>query len=124
MWPADKHITLEEAFHFAACAKRIGKLASIEKKRFAISGGVTDEEGGIRAASGGGCQVPIFLVWKILGCVDGLCGSALGMAVRGGFDCTVTWLCSTLTFGGQTVVEAMEDRHNLTDGEASLAFRF
>jgi hypothetical protein len=118
VWPADKHITLEEGFHFAACAKRIGKLASIEKKRFVASAGVSDEEGGILEGSDVSCQAPIFLVWKFLGCVEGLCGSALGMTVRGGFDCTVAWLCSTLTFGGQTVVEAMEHRHKWSDDDA------
>jgi hypothetical protein len=115
VWPADKHISLEEAFHFAACAKRIGKLASVEKKRFAImvASGLIDVE-----TSEVGCQVPIYLVWKYLGCCEGLCGSALGIAVKGGFDTTVTWLCSTLTFGGQTVVEAMEHRHRWSDDEA------
>jgi hypothetical protein len=115
VWPADKHISLEEAFHFAACAKRIGKLASVEKKRFAfmVASGLIDVE-----TSEVGCQVPIYLVWKYLGCCEGLCGSALGIAVKGGFDTTVTWLCSTLTFGGQTVVEAMEHRHRWSDDEA------
>jgi hypothetical protein len=43
------------------------------------------------------------------------------MAVRGGFDCTVAWLCSTLTFGGQTVIESVEHRLNLAidDGAKS-----
>lgn len=117
VWPADRHITLEEGFHFAACAKRIGKLASIEKKRFLASVGVSDEEGR-QVGSDLGCEAPAFLVWKLLGVCEGLCGSALGMAVRGGFDCTVTWLCSTLTFGGQTVVEAIEHRHRWSDDDA------
>lgn len=55
----------------------------------------------------------------MLGCCDGLCGSALGMAVRGGFDCTVAWLCSTLTFGGQTVIESVEHRLNVAIDDAS-----
>jgi hypothetical protein len=116
VWPADKHISLEEGFHFAACAKRIGKLASTEKKKFVISAG-TDEEG-MLSGSDVICQAPIFLVWKYLGCCEGLCGAALGMTVRNGFDCTVAWLCSTLTFGGQTVVEAMEHRHQWSDEES------
>jgi len=33
VWPADKHIDLKEAFHFAACARRIGKVATAAKKR-------------------------------------------------------------------------------------------
>jgi hypothetical protein len=67
-----------------------------------------------------GCQVPIYLVWKYLGCCEGLCGSALGITVKGGFDTTVAWLCSTLTFGGQTIVEAMEHRHKWSDEEAQF----
>ena len=106
IWPADKHISLDEGFHFAACAKRIGKIASLEKKRLAAFIRLGDTEAGIEID----CQAPIFLMWKMLGCCDGLCGSALGVAVRGGFDCTVAWLCSALTFGGQTVVEAAEHR--------------
>ena len=71
-----------------------------------------DEEAGTATD----CQVPVFLVWKVLGCCDGLCGAALGVAVRGGYDCTVAWLCSTLTFGGQTVVEAAEHRQSRVSG--------
>mmetsp|Transcript_7486 Transcript_7486/g.11824 ORF Transcript_7486/g.11824 Transcript_7486/m.11824 type:complete len:611 (+) Transcript_7486:3-1835(+) len=113
VWPADKHISIEEAFHFAACAKRIGKLASIEKKRHVMmaSAGMVESESGTSDA-------PIFHCWKVLGCVDGLTGSALGIAVKGGFDTTVAWLCSTLTFGGQTVVEAIEHRRQWTEEEA------
>jgi hypothetical protein len=120
VWPADKHITLEEAFHFAACAKRIGKVASLEKRKFTSSIGSGDLEGGANSDAEIGCQAPIFLVWKDLGCCDGLCGSALGMAVRGGFDVTVAWLCSTLTFGGQTLVEAMDHRL-MPDGASQSA---
>jgi hypothetical protein len=111
-------MTLEECFHFAACTKRVGKLASIEKKRYMINN--YDAEQGI---SGTDCTAPIFLAWKILGCCDGLCGSALGMAVRGGFDTTVVWLCNTLIYGGQTVVESMEHRLNLSleDASSSIA---
>jgi hypothetical protein len=121
VWPADKHITIDEAFHFAACAKRIGKLASIERKRYALmasAGMINTENGGAD-----GCQIPMFLVWKYLGCCEGLCGAALGITVKGGFDTTVAWLCSTLTYGGQTVVEAMEHRHNWSDEEASSKLR-
>lgn len=64
------------------------------------------------------CVVPIFLIWKGLACCDGLCGAALGMTVKGGFDCTVSWLCSLLTFGGQTVVEGMEHRQQIPFGES------
>lgn len=115
VWPSDKHISLEEGFHFAACTKRLGKLASLEKRRFAILQNI--EEGGISNAE---CQAPIFLIWKSLACCEGLCGAALGMSVKGGFDCTVSWLCSLLTFGGQTVVEAMEYRQQKSFGESML----
>ena len=30
IWPADKHFGLREAFHFAPCARRIGKVASVQ----------------------------------------------------------------------------------------------
>lgn len=99
-------MSLEEAFHFAACAKRLGKLASMEKRRQSM---VNLMEQG----QAGECQAPIFLIWKGLACCDGLCGAALGMTVKGGFDCTVSWLCSLLTFGGQTVVEGIEHRQQL-----------
>jgi hypothetical protein len=121
VWPADKHISIEEGFHFAACAKRIGKLASSEKKKFAVmlSSGINDTERGVVDS----CQAPIYIVWKYLGCCEGLCGSALGITVRGGFDTTVSWLSSLLTFGGQTVVEAMEHRHKWSDEEAYSKFQ-
>jgi len=116
IWPADKHVSLDEAFHFAACAKRIGKLASIEKKRLAVmvsSGMLNAEEGTVD-----GCRAPIYLVWKFLGCCEGLCGFALGVAVKAGFDTTVSWLCSMCVFGGQTLIEGMEDRHKWSNEEA------
>lgn len=71
--------------------------------------------------SDAGCDVPVFLIWKCLACCEGLCGSALGMTVRGGFDCTVSWVCSLLTFGGQTIVEAMEARQQKAFGESVLS---
>jgi len=111
LWPQDKHISLDEGFHFAACVKRIGKLASVEKKRF-ISLDVEAATTGIE------CPSPIFQVWKFLGTCEGLCGAALGIAVKGGYDVTVAWLCCLLTFGGQTVVEGIEHRHKWTDDQA------
>mmetsp|Transcript_87929 Transcript_87929/g.179375 ORF Transcript_87929/g.179375 Transcript_87929/m.179375 type:complete len:963 (-) Transcript_87929:489-3377(-) len=117
VWPADKHISINEAFHFAACSKRIGKLASIEKKRFSVmssSGTLNTDPNRLDS-----CNAPIYLVWKDLGCCEGLCGSALGVTVKGGFDITVSWLCSMCAFGGQTVVEGMEHRRKWTLEEAS-----
>mmetsp|Transcript_11959 Transcript_11959/g.34579 ORF Transcript_11959/g.34579 Transcript_11959/m.34579 type:complete len:959 (+) Transcript_11959:329-3205(+) len=107
VWPADKHITLEEAFHFAACVKRIGKMASMQKKQYEAGLVQADEEAGIQSPGG---ETSLLRIWKILGCCDGMCGSALGMAVRGGFDVNVAWLASTLTYGGQSVAEALELR--------------
>jgi hypothetical protein len=115
VWPADKHVSLEEGFHFAACVKCIGKIASMEKKKFVLSVGASDPEAGLLAAES---ALPVFLIWKHLGCCEGLCGAPLGVAVKGGYDCTVAWLCSALTFGGQTVVEGMQHRHNWTDEES------
>lgn len=63
------------------------------------------------------CPAPIYQIWKYLGTCEGLCGAALGMAVRAGYDVTVSWLCSMLIFGGQTVVEGMEHRLKLTEDE-------
>ena len=111
------HISINEAFHFAACSKRIGKLASIEKKRFSVmssSGTLNTDPNRLDS-----CNAPIYLVWKDLGCCEGLCGSALGVTVKGGFDITVSWLCSMCVFGGQTVVEGMEHRRKWTLEEAS-----
>ena len=107
---------MEEAFHFAACVKRIGVVASSIKKRIAQEAGSASELGSIEAIA---AQSPIFQVWKFLGCCEGLCGSALGMAVRGGLDDTVYWLCSTLVFGGQTVIEGLECRKHWTFEESS-----
>jgi hypothetical protein len=108
-------MSIEEGFHFAACTKRLGKLASMEKRGFGSRQNL--EEGGISSSE---CRAPIFLIWKSLACCEGLCGAALGTAVKGGFDCTVSWLCSLLTFGGQTVVEAMEHRQQKSFGESVL----
>jgi len=117
IWPSDHHISIDEAFHFAACAKRIGKLASIAKRRFALvtSSALRDTE----ADQVDSCTAPIYLVWKHLGSCEGLCGSALGVTVKGGFDITVSWLSSLCVFGGQTVVEGIEHRRRWSNEEAS-----
>lgn len=91
--------------------KRVGKLASMEKRKYVAM----DAEA---AMSGIECPSPIFQVWKYLGTCEGLCGAALGMAVRGGYDVTVAWLCCTLTFGGQTVIEGIEHRHKWTEEQS------
>jgi len=47
-WPADKRVSWSEAYHFAACLKRIGKLATVAKKQMqqrASDGGLSNMEG-------------------------------------------------------------------------------
>jgi hypothetical protein len=39
-----------------------------------------------------------------------MCGAPLGSAIKGGYDCTVNWLCSTVTYGVQVIAEAAERR--------------
>mmetsp|Transcript_18209 Transcript_18209/g.45240 ORF Transcript_18209/g.45240 Transcript_18209/m.45240 type:complete len:908 (-) Transcript_18209:113-2836(-) len=107
VWPSDKHVSLDEAFHFAACAKRIGKLASMEKKRASVLTGEDSDEAD-------SCSAPIYAAWKHLGCCEGLCGSPLGVTVKDGFDTTVSWLSSVCVFGGQTVLEGIEHRKSTT----------
>jgi hypothetical protein len=101
-WPADKRITLEEAFHFAACCARIGKLAKISRPSTSSS----DSEAGIEYDDRTGA-VPsrdlLFEAWKTVACCDGLTGAPLGVAVKRGFDATVAWLCSCVVYGGQVV---------------------
>lgn len=120
IWPADKQITLQEAFHFAACARRVGKMATSEKRSQSEETG-TEEHEGIEVtdvmADGlgmGDCNSSndqdLQHAWKALACCDGLCGAPLGLVVKESYDCTVSWLCSTLTFGGQVLVEVAEKR--------------
>lgn len=114
IWPADKHVTVEEAFHFAACCKRIGKVAKPNREQCQ-----SDEEEGngfADALSGGSSNESltdsslVLEAWKVLACCDGLTGLPLGVAVKQGFDATVSWLCSCLIFGGQSLVQVAEDR--------------
>jgi hypothetical protein len=114
IWPKDKNISMDEAFHFAACIRRIGKVATAEKKS---KSGSNDEEEGfesngleIRQSDVGSDDEGVSAVWKMLACCDGLCGTPLGFAVKNSFDSPVTWLCCTLTLGGQRVVAAAERR--------------
>jgi hypothetical protein len=81
-----------------------------------------DEEGGYDSSSfssslgpinDGSAQTattPIVVAWRALSACDGLSGAPLGSAVKDGFDTTVAWLCCTVTFGGQVVVEQAELR--------------
>ena len=122
-WPSDKHLTWKEAFHFAFCAKRIGKLATSAKKLIS-----TDEE-----EDGEGVEVTfadsstkhspkneintsrsemkeLVDLWNTLSCCDGLCGRPLGQAVKDGFDCTVSWLCCAVIMGSQIVAKEARKR--------------
>ena len=115
VWPKDKHITTDEAFHFAACVRRIGKVATAEKR--AKSDHAADEEQGfesngleVRQSEVGNNGEGVSAVWRVLACCDGLCGTPLGFPVKDSFDSTVTWLCCTLTLGGQRVAAAADRR--------------
>ena len=125
-WPADKHIELSEAFHFAACARRIGKAATnIRKNRLMNSlkqSPYEDDEEGIEitAVFSRDDDVPkadsvdyddiILDIWVTLGRCDGLCGLPLGAAVKDGHDCTMDWLSCMATLGHQRVALAAESR--------------
>jgi hypothetical protein len=117
VWPKDKNISPQEAFHFAACVRRIGKVATAEKKNKSSSARSDEEEGfevnGLSAISEYNAHDEddgIAAAWRMLGCCDGLCGSPLGFSVKNSYDSTVTWLCCTLTLGGQRIVRAAEKR--------------
>lgn len=107
VWPTDKHISLEEAFHFAACCKRIGK--------FAKAASVAARENPRPENSQ---QSLVIQAWVALGCCDGLTGATLGVATKRGFDAIVAWLCSCLVFGGQVISERAEKRMQQQQGSA------
>ncbi|KAL9187363.1 hypothetical protein ACHAXT_001466 [Thalassiosira profunda] len=129
-WPADKRLTWSEAYHFAACVKRIGKLATIAKKqmqRLEESVLASGEAEGIELLYSSDQSPPslgnresaslqtrsrktLIKLWSSLACCDGLCGHPLGHAVKEGFDCTVAWLCCAVVFGGQVLAEKAEKR--------------
>ena len=113
VWPSDKHITVEEAFHFAACVKRCGKIA----KQAARANGMgidVDREGVLRVSQDAAMQT-----WTALSCCDGLTGSSLGATAKRGFDATVAWLCNCLVFGSQTLVARAEQRLRRSESLAS-----
>lgn len=161
LWPKDHHFTVKEAFHFAACVRRIANLAKSAAAASVVSSS-SDEESSEKYSQGStgielslgffpeedttsiGGDTPdernetttsplivassqlsqeknnnlpavatIFVldVWKILSSCDGLYGATLGDALLGGCaDNIVTWLCSTVVFGCQTLVLSMERR--------------
>jgi len=127
-WPTNRTISEKEALHFAACARRIGKVATSAQRASRLRSNSNDESG-IELDFEGNADVsqqlsitdssssPIITAWKFMSCCDGLCGALLGSAVKNGHDYTFTWLCCTLTFGGQTVARSAERR--LTSSSSS-----
>mmetsp|Transcript_11682 Transcript_11682/g.25596 ORF Transcript_11682/g.25596 Transcript_11682/m.25596 type:complete len:1292 (-) Transcript_11682:60-3935(-) len=136
-WPADKHMSLSEAHHFAACVRRIGKLATVAKKQMqarlgdsGLSNNAEADEGievslsssdepssQLLLANNKGNSVQkmsdakaLINLWNNLQSCNGLCGHHLGYAVKEGFDCTIAWLCCTVIFGSQVLAEKAEKR--------------
>jgi hypothetical protein len=118
-WPIDRHLSLRHGFHFAACARRIGKLATSERRANRSHSSTSDEEMGVELDFDGVTSPTqqstdnssgILRAWKALGCCDGLCGAPLGAVVKSGLDWTMTWLSCTLVFGGQVIAAAAESR--------------
>jgi len=136
-WPADKHISWSEAHHFAACVRRIGKLATATKKQIKLDDSTRSEEGtevtlssmdgvdDLTSTSSVGIQKKsdfkaLIKVWKSLACIDGLCGLPLGHTVKEGSDCTIAWLCCVVVFGAQRLASQAEKRWSRdTSSEAS-----
>jgi hypothetical protein len=129
VWPVDKHVTWSEAHHFAACVRRIGKLATVAKKQMqaeaetrhpsledeGIEVSLLPEESpqlvpGIPARKKNVEAETLIKLWKSLACCDGLCGHHLGHTVKEGFDCTISWLCCAVVFGPQVLAEQAEKR--------------
>ena len=126
-WPADKHISFDESFHFAACARRLGKLATAAKRQAAES--LSDGEEGIELSylsddssnkstrgvnaqannTSSSSSAPIQM-WTKLSCCDGLCGAPLGSSVKEGMDVTISWLTSVLIYGSHVLAENAEKR--------------
>ena len=131
-WPADKRISWSEAHHFAACVRRVGKLATAAKKQ------ITKEDSSVSSnEEGEGMEVSLYessiktsattdqqishiqkrsdakalaKVWKTIALCDGLCGHPLGHTVKEGTDCTISWLCCAVTYGAQVLACSAEQR--------------
>jgi len=117
-WPTNVNVSKKEAFHFAACARRIGKLATTAQRANRLRSNSHDESG-IELDFEGNSDVQqsipdnvyaIITAWRFMSCCDGLCGARLGSAIKNGHDYAFTWLCCTLTFGGQVVARSAEKR--------------
>ncbi|KAL7562790.1 hypothetical protein ACA910_019066 [Epithemia clementina (nom. ined.)] len=113
VWPTDKHVTLYEAFHFAACCKRIGKLATaLKRKAVPLSSEGEENVGLINSPDSEyrNTNNQVIEAWRSLATCDGLVGVPLGMTVKRGLDSTVAWLCCTLVYGGQILLLAAQRR--------------
>lgn len=114
-WPRDKHLSVEETFHFAACCKRIGRLAT----QVARASAKQIDDANTQANVDLHQQPLVVQAWAVLGGCDGLTGATLGVATKRGFDATVTWLCASVVYGGQVVIEKAEERMHQRQGSAS-----
>lgn len=134
-WPTDKHIDLSEAMHFAACVRRIGKVATNIRKNQLLNCvkpcQYDDEEEGIEITAVFSRDVDnnddvdhehdaLLHVWDNLSLCDGLTGLCLGAAVKDGYDCTVDWLSGICTLGCQRVALAAEFRQNVGSAQNIL----
>ena len=140
VWPTDKHIELSEAFHFAACVRRIGKVATkIRKKNIFNSRkrsvSYDDEEEGIEITTVFSRDVDghseeaedeedaiLEMIWDALARCDGLTGLPLGVAIKDGYDCTIDWLSGITTLGCQRVALAAESRLKSSQPNHSIPF--
>jgi len=142
IWPADKYFDLREAFHFAACARRIGKVATTIRKEMLWNSNnqllskFEDEEEGIEITAVFSrdtspdedtlsCQTDeknnvILEVWETLARCDGLTGLPLGAAVKEGDDCVIDWLSCLTIFGSQRVAKEAEKR---MDGKTDVVIQ-
>jgi len=122
-YPSNRHFRLMEAFHFAACARRIGKVAtSFRKKKIIQSMSFDDNEEGIeipaifsRDEQDDTMDEPddsdvILEMWEVLARCDGVAGMPLGGAVKEGHDSVVDWCSCFVVLGCQRVALAAESR--------------
>lgn len=131
IWPDTTHIELSQAFHFAACARRIGRVATNMRQKLLLNSSQNSIEGDDNHDDEEGVEITavfsrdqtdkikesmsseysiLLSVWDTLARCDGLTGMPLGTTVREGHDCVVDWLTCLLILGPQRVALAAEDR--------------
>jgi hypothetical protein len=142
VWPADKHFSIIEAFHFAACTRRIGKVAtSIRKKLLSESSQNSvmgdNEEEGIEITEMFSRDLSedeidedqrqmdesdnvILGVWETISRCDGLTGFPLGAAVKEGDECVIDWLSCLAIYGSQRVALEAEKRNKNSSDELNV----